>query len=302
MTPTSTTLPFSLPPLEPDGPAPTWHDGGFDVGGERTAILSYGCSDEGWDDFTTDVVAASTGDELAIERASRTVALDDLVPALAPIPHPVVIDIGCFVGHFIRALRLRAPHFTAIAIDSCLNGLEGIAATVPDVPLIQLDILDCPLPSAIADGLVCLNVLEHVRHDERALHTCLRLLKPGGTAVVQVPASPACFDIFDEGLLHFRRYRMADIAATCRAVGFDLVRTTHVGFVPFPAFWLVKRYNRLRYGGLSLDAKRSLIRGMLQSARDSHLLRLALAVDARLGRWCSLPFGIRCHLVLRRPA
>ena len=59
------------------------------------------------------------------------------------------------------------------------------------------------------------------------------MLKPGGVAVIEVPAGPELFDDYDRQLQHFRRYTLRGICSVVeRAVklGATLKRPRLVGF------------------------------------------------------------------------
>ena len=56
------------------------------------------------------------------------------------------------------------------------------------------------------DSCVCLNVLEHIEDDRRALENMASVLTPSGVIVLLVPASNALYGPIDRNLGHFRRY------------------------------------------------------------------------------------------------
>ena len=55
------------------------------------------------------------------------------------------------------------------------------------------------------DTVVCLNVIEHVADDRRALANILEVLAPGGRAVILVPQGQGNFGTLDEALGHVQR-------------------------------------------------------------------------------------------------
>lgn len=57
------------------------------------------------------------------------------------------------------------------------------------VPVIKADIVDIPFNDNWFDGILCNHVLEHIPDDQKAMKELLRVLKPGGWAILQVPLS-----------------------------------------------------------------------------------------------------------------
>jgi ubiquinone/menaquinone biosynthesis C-methylase UbiE len=54
-------------------------------------------------------------------------------------------------------------------------------------PRFQCDIQHLPVKDNAVDIVFCLHVLEHVRHDKKAIGELCRALKPGGIAYIMVP-------------------------------------------------------------------------------------------------------------------
>jgi SAM-dependent methyltransferase len=54
---------------------------------------------------------------------------------------------------------------------------------------LRLDVTRMPLLDASIDLIICSHVLEHVPDDRRAISEMFRVLKPGGSAILQVPIS-----------------------------------------------------------------------------------------------------------------
>jgi SAM-dependent methyltransferase len=57
-----------------------------------------------------------------------------------------------------------------------------------DVDL-NVDLTEIPFPNSTFDAIICNHVLEHIPNDRRAMAELLRVLKPGGWAMLQVPIS-----------------------------------------------------------------------------------------------------------------
>lgn len=80
-----------------------------------------------------------------------------------------------------------------LCVDVSATNLEALESIYPDLVqqglLIPLhgDLGELPLESGILDVACCMEVLEHVEDDRRALAEVARVLKPGGTLVLTVP-------------------------------------------------------------------------------------------------------------------
>jgi SAM-dependent methyltransferase len=61
------------------------------------------------------------------------------------------------------------------------------ADMVSPIADLHFDIMQIPLPDNSYDWVICNHVLEHVENDIEAMREVLRILKPGGRAILQVP-------------------------------------------------------------------------------------------------------------------
>lgn len=55
-----------------------------------------------------------------------------------------------------------------------------------------IDLMNIPLAESSFDAVICNHILEHVPDDHAALKELYRILKPGGTAFIQVPLDMSC--------------------------------------------------------------------------------------------------------------
>jgi SAM-dependent methyltransferase len=289
-----------FPPPPGYSEPPVWTANGFLIAGHTVSVLSY--DDIGpvaWNEELTEVHEEVAGDDHYIERASREHAADQLRRRLNQ-PSASIMDIGCSSGSFLRLLRSRFPNHSIVGADCVRAPLERLSRSMQNIPLLHFDLLKCPWPDESFDALVLLNVLEHIEDDLGAARQALRILRPGGIAVIEVPAGPGLYDVYDQELMHFRRYRMADLLNTLRTAGFEILEQSHLGFFLFPGFWLVKKRNR-RYLNASPEFKREIVKRNIGRYRSSPLMHSIMQVEAKLRRFISYPFGIRCLVTCRRP-
>jgi SAM-dependent methyltransferase len=179
--------------------------------------------------------------------------------------------------------------------------LLKLAEAMPDLPLLRFDLTRCPLPDRCVDAVVMLNVLEHIEREDAALSQVHRILKPGGILVIEVPAGPSLYDYYDRYLRHYRRYDKSALVAACKSAGLEPLELSHLGFLLYPAFWMIKKINRLRRPRNRQEIERLVTRQIAKSG-SSGLMRLAmrfeiLVADLLAARY---PTGIRCTGVFRK--
>jgi SAM-dependent methyltransferase len=293
----SSGLRFPLPPGCSE--APVWTPNGFQIGGKLFSILSYDVGPIAWNDELTEVHEECAGDDHYIERASREHALEELARWLGG-PDLRIMDIGCSSGLLLRLLRRRFPNHAIVGADCVLGPLERLSRSVQDIPLLQFDLLKCPWPDQSFDALLLLNVLEHIDDDLGAARQVHRILKPGGVAIIEVPAGPGLYDVYDKELLHFRRYRMTDLLGRLRTAGLEILDRSHLGFFLFPGFWFVKKRNR-KYLSASQEVRREVVTRNIRRYRRSGLMHAIMRLESRLRRLIYYPFGIRCLVTCRKP-
>jgi len=116
-----------------------------------------------------------------IERIARERSEENYRFAARFVKGKTVLDVGggAGIGH---DLLLAAGARSIVSVD------RHIAATVQDgdprVRAIQGDFLTCPLEDGAFDVVICLGTLFYLGDAEGALARMYRLLKPGGTLVI----------------------------------------------------------------------------------------------------------------------
>lgn len=284
-----------LPPPPGGSRPPVWTGSEFRVGDERVRVLSYTVGVSGWEHELTQLHDDLVSGQHFIDVASRRHALDQL-RQWTPGPNPAILEVGCSGGHFLEMVVAAFPSAVVIGADYTRENLDELGDRLPTAPLLQFDITHCPLPDASVDAVVMINVLEHIDRHEVALAETARILKPGGVAIIEVPAGPELYDAYDAFLLHCRRYRLRDLEALARQCDLTPVFRSHLGFVLYPGFWLVKRLNQRRQAGDISVRKRVVEQSITSSHRGQGAASRLLAVERWLRERVFLPWGIRCLL------
>lgn len=102
-------------------------------------------------------------------------------------PGSVLVDLGCGAG--LLAPRIAHRGHLHIGVDTSTSALRS--ARERGVRPVLADLAHTPLPDSSADCVVAGEVLEHVPDLPRAIAEACRLLRPGGTLVLDTLAATA---------------------------------------------------------------------------------------------------------------
>ncbi|GBC85218.1 Ubiquinone biosynthesis O-methyltransferase [bacterium HR11] len=147
---------------------------------------------------------------------------------LRPYVGRVVLEIGAGLGYFTEQMaRLPGRVVYATDIDSTL--LSVLTERLGHWPHVFVSFHDATRVFTPPDGnrpdtVLCLNVLEHIEDDVKALRGIYGSLAPGGHLLLLVPAHPWLYGTVDRAIGHFRRYPKRDLLSKLRATGFQVVR------------------------------------------------------------------------------
>ena len=202
-----------------------------------------------------------------------------------------LLDCGAGTGRF--ALEM-APLCDVTVLDDHEESLRLLRARFPADRVLSLAGDRVPLPDASLDYVTALDVLEHVPDDAAVVRGFHRLLRPGGIALVTVPASMALWSDWDVVLHHYRRYARPQLRALFPEADWEIVHVNYTNVFAYPAVWLLRRWRA--WFPARAEAARA------EDAVPSPFLnRLLRASFVRPAFWrLPLPFGVSLLLVARR--
>jgi len=291
---------FPWPSFAEGNQRPIWNGDHFLVGAKPFKILAFGGAESAWSPELTNMHEQEARSSHPIDIASREMAIDSM-KLLQARDRTVILDVGCSSGFLVGDLSRALPASDVIGADYLPELVLKGAERYPNNPFLQFDLRNCPLPDACLDGVTGLNVLEHIDDDDKALREIYRILRSGGLAHIEVPADPTAYDLYDEVLLHFRRYRLRDIIAKARAIGFLVRKATHLGFFVYPIFKYAKKRNQRRGSQLSIEEKRKVVARQIGATNKSKALTAVFCLERRLGVILDYPAGIRAVVRLQKP-
>jgi SAM-dependent methyltransferase len=150
------------------------------------------------------------------------------------------LDVGAAGGGNTRVLR--AHGWAPVALEYGETG--AVVAQERGLSVIRADARFLPLASGALDLVVAFDILEHFDEDYLATAEFARVLRPGGTALIAVPADMALWSAHDEAVGHVRRYTRGSLESVVRKGGLEVesVASWNVLLRPVAA-WRRKRAN-----------------------------------------------------------
>ncbi len=94
-----------------------------------------------------------------------------------------ILDAGTGDGYMLREIRCRELW----GIDISEKRLKRAAQKAPHAILKQDDLSQSRLENNFFDGIICADVLEHMRNPANAIREMIRICKPGGFIVLCLP-------------------------------------------------------------------------------------------------------------------
>lgn len=193
-----------------------------------------------------------------------------------------ILDVGCGTG--LLAERLRRRGFRVVGLDRVVGEHRG-------APTIRADAVRLPINDGSVDVCLFLDVLEHV-DDRAALAEARRVLRPGGLAILSVPAAPSVWSHRDRVAGHLRRYSRRGLVRVLSGAGFRVEEIRYYQFLLFPLF-LVSRMVGRRWAGMT-DLEERLPRLL------NAVLAWITGLEVRMGDVVPWPCGSSLAVVCRR--
>jgi SAM-dependent methyltransferase len=288
-----------FPPVLAGEEPPVWSGSAFIRSGESIRVLAYEVGESGWSDELTELHESATESGTHfIDVASRDHAINELKRTLGTRPSSIM-EVGCSAGHLLADMRRSLPNATLTGGDYTLGTLVKLSEKMPGIPLVRFDLADSPLLSDTYDAIVLLNVLEHIEDDVAATRHIARMLKPGGVAVIEVPAGPELFDDYDRELKHFRRYRLPGLCKVIEGAGLKVERRNYLGALIYPAFYLAKKLSQSSPKPAE-EREQHVTNAIGATSRLNPIGHAIMALEEAMSRAIEFPRGIRCVVTARK--
>jgi SAM-dependent methyltransferase len=165
-----------------------------------------------------------------------------------------VLEVGAGIGQITEALLKNPAISKLVSIEPDRNFCARLSAAFPAHRVVQGTIEDLKGDESW-NAILNVNVLEHIREDERELAVYRQKLARGkGTLCLFVPARPEIYAPIDKDFGHFRRYTKPELRRKLDAAGFQILKLRYYNFAGYFGWWL--NFCALKKHGFDLGAVR----------------------------------------------
>lgn len=222
-------------------------------------------------------------------RARRAILDACLCRFLPQRTEALVLDAGCGVGANLCFLeRFGRVYGVELHSDACRHG-----AGLQPGRLIQGTLASLPFRDSCFAVVGLLDVLEHIDDQEGVLAEILRVLQPGGSVLVTVPAFDHLWSGHDVVHGHRRRYRAPQLRKTLAVAGLEIAYLSYYNTHLYPlvaAVRLLRRAKAIPTSDMQAPAP----------WLNAFLYRIFASERLWVGR-LSMPFGVSLVAIATKP-
>lgn len=214
-----------------------------------------------------------------------------LLQLITPKKNQKILDIGFGTGETMTYLKKILPKPDLYGVDTSpvavrfaksrghKNAQKGSATKLP-------------YKARTFDTTLVLDVIEHIEDDQQVINEMFRVLKPGGEAIITVPALPFIWSKHDSGQGHKRRYTRRRLVKLAKTAGFKVKFISYFNSFLSPLIVLIRLIGRLKpFNGLNeYDSK--LNYDLSRKKIINFLLKSMFVGEIKLLKWVRYPIGI----------
>jgi len=199
-----------------------------------------------------------------------------------------ILDAGCGKGGLLALLSYRGEVMGVDASEEAVNFCREKYNFKVQPALIQ----DLPFVDSAFDFIFCVDVIEHLEDDLKAMRELYRVLKPGGFLITTIPAFMSLWGYHDQEQGHFRRYTKATFFQLSTQAGFKIGRFYYFKSLLFLPLYFMRKFKK----AISLNSDDF----YRPTPIINQLLCALLSIDNIIATIVNLPIGTSLIAVLSK--
>lgn len=150
-----------------------------------------------------------------------------------------ILEIGSGHGNFNRLFPAASKQ---LSVDIDTDAVAMARKKYPSKRFMVGDVGSGSFPESVGgekfSSVLCINVLEHVHDDSRAVRNMLDVLSPGGHLLLLVPAHVALYNDIDKMAGHLRRYDKKSLESLLSGTASQIVKLEYMNPIGGIGWWL----------------------------------------------------------------
>ena len=202
-----------------------------------------------------------------------------------------VLDIGTSTGTNLRLLR-ELGFANRVGLDLSDDAIRWCAEKGLG-KVEKGDVCNLPFGDAEFDLVLATDIIEHVDDDLRAITEIRRVLAPGGTAIISVPAFQSLWGLQDEVAHHKRRYLKGELLDLIGRGGLACRESFYINYLLFIPIWAARQI--IRVLNIEMASENQVNTPML-----NRILTWIFTLDIATAKIIHPPFGVSIVAVTTR--
>lgn len=166
-----------------------------------------------------------------------------------------ILEVGCGIGNFTSTLKEYGNIWAMDINKTYVNQTTNLLGNKGKAGIGDIESGKYFFEEKKFDSIICLNVLEHIKDDEKALNNIFNLLKDGRYLILLVPAFDFLYGEIDKSIGHFRRYEKNELQKMVKSLGFEIIKSRTINFLGAIGWWVSSKLlsnNKISEGKIKL--------------------------------------------------
>ena len=164
-----------------------------------------------------------------------------------------VLDVGPGTGNNIQYYKDKASQITLLEINK--NLANSLKLKFDDDKKIIVLNTDIHSQEKKFDTILYMDVLEHIKDDEKEIDKALKQLNSGGNLIFFVPAYQFLYSDFDKAIGHIKRYNKKFFLSFKKDENITIIKLKYIDSIGFFIAVLNRLFNKDNKESISLGVK-----------------------------------------------
>ena len=210
-----------------------------------------------------------------------------------------ILDVGCGTGETLSYLRTIYPKSEIYGVDTsqkAVNFSKGRGHKM----VFRANAIKLPFKDNFFDAILFLDVLEHVKNDQRAIREAGRVLRKNRRIIITSPGLSFIWSPHDEMQGHQRRYTRREIRRLTVEAGMKVNFISYFNFFLSPIIVTIRLLSRIKRFRYLTNYDRGLNFEIANKEFINSLLKKIFVTEIKLLRYLNYPFGVSIVAALKK--